>query len=144
VRHQTGRGKEETAANAYAAIGIEVNVVPFISNMAEAYGWADLVICRAGALTISELAASGVGALLVPYPHAVDDHQTLNANYLTDSGAALLLPQSNLTPWSLAASLQPLISDREKLLQMAQAARNLAKPMATMDVADICEEIEQR
>jgi UDP-N-acetylglucosamine--N-acetylmuramyl-(pentapeptide) pyrophosphoryl-undecaprenol N-acetylglucosamine transferase len=142
VRHQSGRGKEEATANAYKTIGIDANVVPFISNMAEAYSWADLVICRAGALTISELAAAGVGALLVPYPHAVDDHQTLNANYLTDSGAALLMPQSELTPWTLAEKLQPLIADRDRLLQMAQAARNLAKPMATMDVADICEEIQ--
>ncbi len=142
VRHQAGRGKDEATANAYKTNGIEVNVVPFISNMAEAYSWADLVICRAGALTISELAAAGVGALLVPYPHAVDDHQTLNANYLTDSGAALLMPQSELTPWSLAEKLKPLLADRGRLLQMAQAARNLAKPMATMDVADICEEIQ--
>ena len=142
VRHQTGRGKEGTTATAYQDAGINANVVPFIANMAEAYGWADLVICRAGALTVSELAACGVGALLVPYPHAVDDHQTLNANYLTDSEAALLIPQSELNPEYLAASLQPLISDRSKLLQMARAARNLAKPMATMDVADICEEIQ--
>ncbi len=142
VRHQTGRGKEETTAKIYQAHGVDAHVVPFIANMAEAYSWADLVICRSGALTVSELAACGVGALLVPYPHAVDDHQTLNANYLTDSGAALLIPQSELNPEDLAASLKPLISDREKLLQMAQAARSLAKPMATMDVADICEEIK--
>lgn len=142
VRHQTGRGKEGTTATAYETAGISANVVPFIANMAEAYSWADLVICRAGALTVSELAACGVGALLVPYPYAVDDHQTLNANYLTDSEAALLMPQSELNPEYLAASLKPLISNRSKLLQMAQAARNLAKPMATMDVADICEEIK--
>lgn len=142
VRHQAGRGKGEQTVNAYHAAGIDAEVVPFISNMAEAYSWADLVICRAGALTISELAAAGVGALLVPYPHAVDDHQTLNAHYLTDADAALLLPQSELNPGVLATRLQTLITDRERLLQMAQAARNLAKPMATMDVADICEELQ--
>ena len=144
VRHQAGRGKEETTSEAYKSIGIDAEVVPFISNMAEAYGWADLVICRAGALTVSELAAVGVGSVLVPYPHAVDDHQTLNANYLTDAGAALLVPQSELDPEALAVILKQLMSDRKRLLQMAQTARHLAKPMATMDVADICEEIRLR
>ncbi len=144
VRHQTGRGKEKATSTIYQTMGINAQVVPFIANMAEAYGWADLVICRSGALTVSELAAAGVGAVLVPYPHAVDDHQTLNARYLTDSGAAILIPQSDLNPRVLAKNLKPLLADRERLLQMAQAARDLAKPMATMDVADICEEIEQQ
>lgn len=142
VRHQAGTGKDEAAAKTYEAMGVDADVVPFISNMAEAYAWADLVVCRAGALTVSELAASGVGSVLVPYPHAVDDHQTLNANYLADPGAALLLPQSELEPEGLAATLKQLMDDRGRLLQMARAARNLAKPMATMDVADICEEIQ--
>lgn len=144
VRHQAGRDKEKATAEAYSANGVDADVVPFISDMAEAYGWADLVVCRAGALTVSELAASGVGSVLVPYPHAVDDHQTLNANYLTDSGAALLVPQSQLDPEGLATTLKQLMDDRSRLLQMAQAARNLAKPMATMDVANICEEIQLR
>jgi len=141
IRHQAGAGKDEVTTAAYSAIGVDAEVVPFISNMAETYAWADLVICRAGALTVSELAAAGVGSILVPYPHAVDDHQTLNANYLTDSGAALLLPQSELDRESLATTLKQLLDDRDRLLQMAQSARELAKPMATMDVADICEEI---
>jgi len=144
VRHQAGRGKDEATATIYKNMEIDAQVSPFISNMAEAYAWADLVICRSGALTVSELAAAGVGSLLVPYPHAVDDHQTLNAQYLTDSGAAILMPQSELNPGVLAAKLKPLITNRESILQMAQAARNLAKPMATMDVSDICEEIKQR
>ncbi len=142
VRHQSGSGKEEATAEIYNVNGVDADVVPFISDMAEAYGWADLVICRAGALTVSELAAAGVGSVLVPYPHAVDDHQTLNANYLTDSGAALLLPESELVPEGLAVLLKQLMGDRGRLLQMAQTARNLAKPMATMDVADTCEEIQ--
>ncbi len=142
VQHQAGAGKEEATAAAYNAIGVDADVVPFISDMAEAYAWSDLVICRAGALTVSELAAAGVGSVLVPYPHAVDDHQTLNANYLTDSGAAMLLPQSELDPEGLSSMLKQLMGDRGRLLQMAQTARNLAKPMATMDVADICEEIQ--
>jgi UDP-N-acetylglucosamine--N-acetylmuramyl-(pentapeptide) pyrophosphoryl-undecaprenol N-acetylglucosamine transferase len=141
LRHQSGRGKEVATSAAYKSIGIDAQVVPFISNMAEAYDWADLVICRAGALTISELAAAGVGSVLVPYPHAVDDHQTLNANHLVDAGAALLVPQSELDPEALAIILKQLLSDRERLLQMALTARHLAKPMATMDVADICEEL---
>ncbi len=142
IQHQAGRGKDVITAEAYRAIGVDADVVPFISNMAEAYAWADLVICRAGALTVSELAASGVGSILVPYPYAADDHQTLNASYLTDSGAAVLLPQSELDHESLASILKQLLDDRGRLLQMAQAARDLAKPMATMDVADICEEIQ--
>ncbi len=142
VRHQAGRAKDESAAAAYAAVGVEAEVLPFISDMAEAYAWADLVICRSGALTISELAAVGVGSVLVPYPHAVDDHQTLNARYLADVGAALLIQQAELTPELLANALTNLINDRGRLLQMARDARNLAKPMATMDVANICEEIQ--
>lgn len=141
IRHQAGRGKDVATTLAYKSAGIDAQVVPFISNMAEAYAWADLVICRAGALTISELAAAGVGSVLVPYPHAVDDHQTLNASYLADAGAALLIPQSELNSEALAAMLDKLLSDRERLLQMARTARHLAKPMATLDVADICEEM---
>ncbi|MEJ2529147.1 MAG: undecaprenyldiphospho-muramoylpentapeptide beta-N-acetylglucosaminyltransferase [Gammaproteobacteria bacterium] len=141
VRHQAGRGKDVTTLLAYKSAGIDAQVVPFISNMAEAYSWADLVICRAGALTISELAAAGVGSILVPYPYAVDDHQTLNASYLADAGAALLIPESTLGPAALAGILKELLGDRGKLLQMAQTARHLAKPMATLDVADICEEM---
>jgi UDP-N-acetylglucosamine--N-acetylmuramyl-(pentapeptide) pyrophosphoryl-undecaprenol N-acetylglucosamine transferase len=142
IRHQAGAGKDEATAAAYQASGVEAAVVPFIANMAEAYAWADLVICRSGALTVSELAASGVGSVLVPYPHAVDDHQTLNASYLADPGAAILQPQSELDPEALAVTLKQLLNDRDRLLQMAQTARSLAKPMATMDVADICEEIQ--
>ena len=141
VRHQAGRGKDVTTLLAYKSAGIDAQVVPFISNMAEAYSWADLVICRAGALTISELAAAGVGSILVPYPYAVDDHQTLNASYLADAGAALLIPESTLRAADLAGILKELLGDRGKLLQMAQTARHLAKPMATLDVADICEEM---
>lgn len=141
VRHQAGRGKEVATSAAYGAVGVAAQVVPFISNMAEAYAWSDLVICRAGALTVSELAAAGVGSVLVPYPHAVDDHQTLNAKYLVDAGAALLVPQSELNPEGLAVILNKVLSDRAGLLQMAQTARYLAKPMATLDVADICEEL---
>jgi UDP-N-acetylglucosamine--N-acetylmuramyl-(pentapeptide) pyrophosphoryl-undecaprenol N-acetylglucosamine transferase len=108
--------------------------------MAEAYRWADLVVCRAGALTVSELAAAGVGAILVPYQHAVDDHQTRNAAQLVDAGAARLLPQPRLAPRTLAGELSDLAARPEELLRMAAAARGLARPGAAERVADLCEE----
>ena len=106
--------------------------------MAGAYGWADLVICRAGALTIAELAAAGVASILVPFPHAVDDHQTGNARFLANAGAAILLPQAELTPERLALIRA---MTRDQLLQMAEKARALAKPDATAAVANVCVEI---
>ena len=110
----------------------------FINDMAGAYGWADLVICRAGALTVAELAAAGVASLLVPYPHAVDDHQTSNARFLSGAGAAILLPQDQLTPERLA-EIRTL--SRSQLTQMAEKARELARPEATAEVARICQEV---
>ncbi|MEK6748460.1 MAG: undecaprenyldiphospho-muramoylpentapeptide beta-N-acetylglucosaminyltransferase [Pseudomonadota bacterium] len=139
VWHQTGKKNLVAAQATYAQAGVEGRVVPFIDDMAEAYAWADLVICRAGALTISELAAVGVGAILVPFPHAVDDHQTVNAKYLADCGAALLVPQTQLSAEKLAAMLRDL--NREKLLAMARKARHVARPHATAQVADVCQEV---
>jgi UDP-N-acetylglucosamine--N-acetylmuramyl-(pentapeptide) pyrophosphoryl-undecaprenol N-acetylglucosamine transferase len=141
IRHQAGRGKAETARSAYANSGVEARVSEFIDDMAEAYAWADLVICRSGALTVSELAAVGVGAVLVPYPHAVDDHQTANARYLVAGGAARLLPQAELDAPRLAGLLQGLLAGRENLLEMARAARALGRPDATRQVADHCMEV---
>lgn len=138
VGHQAGRGKDEATRAAYKDAGVEAWVVEFIDDMAEAYTWADLIICRSGALTVSELAAAGVAALLVPYPYAVDDHQTANGNYLAKAGAALLIQQRDLGPDRLANELKML--DRNKLARMAVTARSLAKPDATSDFADICEE----
>lgn len=140
VWHQTGKRNLDDALTHYREAGVEGQVVPFIENMAEAYAWADLVICRAGALTVSELAAVGVGSILVPYPHAVDDHQTGNAKYLVDAQAALCVQQNKLSAESLAETLASLFSDRAKLLSMAQAARELGRPNAARDVADICME----
>ncbi|MCB1759327.1 MAG: undecaprenyldiphospho-muramoylpentapeptide beta-N-acetylglucosaminyltransferase [Gammaproteobacteria bacterium] len=140
VRHQAGRGKDEATVAAYRALAVEAEVSAFVENMAAAYEWADLVICRAGALTVAELAAAGVASILVPYPHAVDDHQTHNAGYLVRGGAALLLPQSELSGERLAQLLQPLLDERARTLAMALAARELALPSATAQVADICEE----
>jgi len=141
VRHQAGRHKTDATEAAYAAAGVEAQVSDFLNDMADAYGWADLVICRAGALTISELASAGLASILVPYPHAVDDHQTRNAGVLTQADAALLMPESELTPERLAAAVGSLCSDRARLLQMARNARALARPDATEVVADCCEEV---
>lgn len=142
VRHQSGRRHLEQVQESYRAAGVEVELLPFIEDMAAAYDWADLVLCRAGALTVSELAAAGVAAVLVPYPHAVDDHQTRNAAFLVDAGAALLLPQSTMNAETLAATLQRFCADpavgRVELVAMAQAARALARPEATAMVAEAC------
>jgi UDP-N-acetylglucosamine--N-acetylmuramyl-(pentapeptide) pyrophosphoryl-undecaprenol N-acetylglucosamine transferase len=138
VRHQAGVAGLEAARAAYAAHDIEAEVTPFIEDMAEAYGWADLVVCRAGALTVSELAAAGVGAVLVPYPHAVDDHQTANARVLVEAGAARLIPESALTEKTLGAELAGLLGDRESSLALASAARTLALPEAANAVAEAC------
>jgi UDP-N-acetylglucosamine--N-acetylmuramyl-(pentapeptide) pyrophosphoryl-undecaprenol N-acetylglucosamine transferase len=106
--------------------------------MAEAYAWADLIICRAGALTVAEVSAAGLAALFIPYPYAVDDHQTANARYLVDQQAGLLLQQAELSPERLAKVLTELCTDRIRLLKMGMAARQLAMPYATTQVAAIC------
>jgi UDP-N-acetylglucosamine--N-acetylmuramyl-(pentapeptide) pyrophosphoryl-undecaprenol N-acetylglucosamine transferase len=138
IWHQAGEKKIEDARALYRRAAVEARVEPFIADMASAYGWADLVICRAGALTVSELAAAGVASILIPYPFAVDDHQTGNARYLSDAGAAILMPQETMTPRSLAECLIELARDRERLISMAGKARSLARPDATRQVADIC------
>jgi UDP-N-acetylglucosamine--N-acetylmuramyl-(pentapeptide) pyrophosphoryl-undecaprenol N-acetylglucosamine transferase len=132
IWHQVGAKHLEAAKIAYnSLINDSVRLVPFIDDMASAYAWADLVICRSGALTVAELAASGVGSLLIPFPAAIDDHQTYNAKYLVDLGAAELLPQATLTAEKLAECIQTLGCDREKLLEMAENARKGAFPDAT-------------
>ncbi|WP_006787163.1 undecaprenyldiphospho-muramoylpentapeptide beta-N-acetylglucosaminyltransferase [Thiorhodospira sibirica] len=137
VIHQTGQRTLAQAQQAYADAGITPQQLsPFIEDMAAAYAWADIVICRAGALTLAELAAAGLGAILVPYPHAVDDHQRHNAQYLVDAGAALCLPETQCNPETLADGLAGL--DRAQALVMARQARTLAKPLATQTVADHC------
>lgn len=138
VRHQAGVKHIDQAQQHYTQAGVEASVTPFIEDMAEAYAWADLVICRSGALTVAELAAAGVAAILVPFPYAVDDHQTANGQYLAEKGAALLLQQRDLSVEQLAGVLRDLCSDRAKLRRMSIAARELAKPFATAQVAAIC------
>ena len=138
VRHQCGAKFADAARDAYTNAGIEASVEPFIDDMAAAYAWADLVVCRAGALTLAELAAAGAGSVLVPFPFAVDDHQTANARAWVAAGAALLLPESEASAERLAALLGELLGNRARLLAMAQAARTLAKPEAAARIADVC------
>jgi UDP-N-acetylglucosamine--N-acetylmuramyl-(pentapeptide) pyrophosphoryl-undecaprenol N-acetylglucosamine transferase len=154
VRHQAGRGRQETTAEAYRAAGIEpvssglpqrkqgrdsaVRVSEFVEDMAEAYGWADLVICRAGALTVSEVAAAGLPAIFVPFPHAVDDHQTRNAEYLVERGAALLFAEADISARRLADAVMDLLRDPARRMDMAVRARAAAEPDAAARVADVC------
>ncbi|AYH45282.1 undecaprenyldiphospho-muramoylpentapeptide beta-N-acetylglucosaminyltransferase [Azoarcus sp. DN11] len=139
VTHQAGAKQIDALRAAYAAVGVEGELLPFIDDMATKYAEADLVICRAGALTVAELAAVGAASLLVPLPHAVDDHQTGNARFLADQGAAYLLPQTELNAERLAGILAGL--DRPRLLDMAAKARALAKPRAAEAVAQVCEDL---
>lgn len=137
IWHQTGKQREQSTQQRYADFGVSARVVPFITDMAEAYAWADVVICRAGAMTISELSNVGLASILVPFPFAVDDHQTANARVLADAGAARLVQQRDLTPALLASHLRELISQgRSQLLVMAAAAQRQSKPDATNVVAD--------
>lgn len=139
IRHQAGPRWIDAARKSFLDAGVAAEVTPFIDDIAEAYAWADLVICRSGALTVSELAAAGVASILVPFPAAVDDHQTANARYLVREGAALLLPDRELTAERLARELHELCrGGRERLVAMAGRARRLARPRATEELADAC------
>ncbi len=146
VLHQAGRGRAAATERAYAGAGQTVEVREFIDDMAEAYAWADLVVCRSGALTVTEVMAVGVAAVFVPYPHAVDDHQFWNAEPLVAAGAALRVVQGDRFGDELAACLGRLLGDgdtaanRDRLREMAARAHALARPDATRRVADLCEE----
>lgn len=140
VRHQSGMQHLEGAREAYAAARVEAEVVPFIDDMAQAYEWTDLVIARSGAMTVAEVAAAGIGALFVPFPHAVDDHQAVNAHWLVDAGAAEMLREEELDDVSLAAALADLL-DRRVLLERAQRARERAFPDAAVSIARILQEV---
>ncbi|MBK1641850.1 undecaprenyldiphospho-muramoylpentapeptide beta-N-acetylglucosaminyltransferase [Chromatium okenii] len=144
VRHQAGERTLQLAQAAYQTAGVSAEITPFINDMAAAYDWADLVICRAGALTIAELAAAGVASVLVPYPFAVDDHQVGNARYLADAGAARLVLQRDLSASSLSALLTELFADRSTLSAMSARARQLAQPEATARIAAACLTIAHR
>ncbi|RPJ48478.1 MAG: undecaprenyldiphospho-muramoylpentapeptide beta-N-acetylglucosaminyltransferase [Betaproteobacteria bacterium] len=139
VTHQAGTAHVDALRAAYRAAGVDAEVLAFIDDMAARYGAADLIICRAGATTVAELAVAGVGGIFVPFPHAVDDHQTRNARYLADRGAAMVMSQQDLKPQSLADVLRGLT--RGKLLEMARAARAAGKPDAASKVAEYCMEL---
>jgi UDP-N-acetylglucosamine--N-acetylmuramyl-(pentapeptide) pyrophosphoryl-undecaprenol N-acetylglucosamine transferase len=138
VLHQCGRGRAEAVAAVYAAAGLKADVREFVDDMAAVYAWTDLAVCRSGALTVAELATAGVPSLLVPYPAAVDDHQTANAHYLASRGAAVLLPEGTLSAELLAAEIRRLAVDRDTCAAMAEAARRAAIPGGAELLADLC------
>jgi UDP-N-acetylglucosamine--N-acetylmuramyl-(pentapeptide) pyrophosphoryl-undecaprenol N-acetylglucosamine transferase len=138
VRHQCGSRTVDTARDAYSSHEVDVELVPFIDDMAEAYAWADLVVCRAGALTVAELCAVGLPALFVPYPSAVDDHQTANARPLENVAAAAIISESDLGADMLANLLREWLSSRQSLLERAVRARELAKPQALARITELC------
>lgn len=141
VWHQAGDEHAERTQARYQTAGVTAKVVPFIDEVAQAYAWADLVVCRAGALTVSELAVVGRAAFLVPLPHAIDDHQTKNAEFLAQQQAAVVLPQRTTTAEDLAAQLTEVFMQSHKLIEMAQQAGSLAQPNATQQVVAACLEV---
>ncbi|MDJ0940400.1 MAG: undecaprenyldiphospho-muramoylpentapeptide beta-N-acetylglucosaminyltransferase [Woeseiaceae bacterium] len=144
VRHQCGERTIDIAREAYAGSGVDVELETFIEDMAAAYAWADLVVCRAGALTIAELCAVGLPALLVPYPSAVDDHQTANAAPMAEAGAAEIIQEATLTEASLAERLLEWLADRSVLESRAHTARALATPDSLERISSTCLELAGR
>lgn len=140
IWHQAGEKNCQALGADYALRKVEAKIEAFISDMAAALAWADLVVCRAGALTVSELAAAGVGAIFIPFPYAIDDHQTANAQYLVGAEAAEVYQQARLSAQQLAQVLEEKLSKRETLLRMAIRAREKSMPDVARIIADICEE----
>ena len=140
IVHQCGQQHLAATEADYQQRKLNAEVKPFIDDMAASYAWADIVICRAGELTIAELAATGVASILVPFPYAVDDHQTANARYLSDAEAAILIQESELSVEKLKDILITVFRSPDQLLQMAVRARSLARPEATETVASLCVE----
>ena len=141
VMHQTGKLHCEMTSDLYKAAGVEAQVVPFIEQMEEAYAWADFAICRAGALTVAELTCAGLGSILIPFPHAIDDHQTVNGKLLVEQGSALMIQQKELSATMLAEEITKLCNSRSQLLDMAMRARKLSKTGAASRVAKVCMEV---
>lgn len=140
IWHQCGQRHFDVATENYKALNLDVKLTPFIDNMAQAYAWADLVICRSGALTITELVAAGLPAILIPYPYAVDDHQTKNGQIMVNAGAAVMMQQRDVDADKLANMILQLAEDRSVLAAKAQQARSLMRPNATQAVAKHCME----
>jgi len=141
VLHQCGKGHRLATESAYRDSSLFVNVVEFIDDMKEAFQWADLVIGRSGASTVTELAEVGLPAIFIPFPYAIDDHQTANAEYLVKAGAAQVFQQAELKNRTVAASIRRLIENRHLLETMGKKAKAMAKPDAAKDLADMCEEL---
>jgi UDP-N-acetylglucosamine--N-acetylmuramyl-(pentapeptide) pyrophosphoryl-undecaprenol N-acetylglucosamine transferase len=146
VLHQVGDKHLELTQNLYLEQGHDINssaisIVPFIDKMDQAYAWADFVICRSGALTVAELTAVGLGAFLIPFPYAIDDHQTVNGQWLVDSGAAEMLSESNLTAEKLADYIKQIANNRDQCVAMSQCAKKIAKLGAAERVAEVCLEV---
>ncbi len=141
VWHQTGRSKKEPVVNDYKDLSVSARTEEFIDSVDEAYSWADVLICRAGALTVSEVAAVGMPAIFIPLPSAIDNHQYHNARWLSEQDAAVLIEQKTLTKELLSETLTNFISQKEILKTMGKKAKALAMPNATNDVANICEEL---
>ena len=139
VLHQSGEKQIDALRANYAAAGVDAQLTPFIDDTAKAFAEADLIVCRAGASTVTEIAAVGAAALFVPFPHAVDDHQTSNARFLVEAGGAWLVPQPEFTPSSLAERLRTV--HREQLLEMAGKARQMEKTQAVAAVVAVCEQL---
>lgn len=142
--HQTGKKDVEAVKAAYANATFPVEVREFIDDMSKAYADADLVLCRAGATTLAELTVCKKPSVLIPFPHAADDHQTINARSMVDAGAALMVEERSLTPDSLAALLGPLLTDKERLKKMEKAAAGLGRPEAAKEITDVCSELVDR
>ncbi len=141
VWHQAGRGQAPVVERAYQTVSDTARIAEFIDDMAQAYAWADLVVCRAGAMTLAEIAAAGLAAILVPYPYAADDHQTANAQFLSERDAAILLPETECSPARLAELLEGFAGQHEVLIRMASNARACAMPDAADTVAQLCVEV---
>lgn len=141
VKHQCGKRWLEECQAAYESAGVDAEVLPYIDDMADVYSWADFMICRAGAMTVSEVAAVGVPALFVPFPFAIDDHQTANANWLVDQGGARVVQQSQITPESMKTEIEFFLESRQNLLTMAKKSRAAAVTDSTSRISDICEEL---
>lgn len=141
IKHQTGTKNLQATRSLYQSLHVSVEPHAYIDDMAAAYKWADLILCRAGAMTVAEISAVGIAAIFVPYPYAVDDHQTANAHYLSTAGAAILIQETALDALILAKLFRDFSQSRDSLLKMAQISRSLSKTTATEHVADLCMKI---
>ena len=140
IWHQTGANKEADVSTAYRKVGIAARVDEFIEDMGKAYEWADIVVARAGAMTVTEIAAAGLPSILIPFPHAVGDHQTANANYLSRVDAALICQEIDTSAEDLAITLNEILGDRERMKEMGDRASSLYKPDSASVIADVCME----